>query len=459
MSHALPDSLLLPVETLNREFDGKLLLAMHAVQRGYHPVIGSRTQIHDQLTRFPPSIYLAKGIRTGNATVLRLLETFGHLIVSLDEEALIRPDDDAFLMMLDDATFNRARLLYAWGDSNAELWRRFSGYRGTPIETVGNPRVDMLRPELRGYFDDDVARLRERFGHFVLFSSNFSLVNHYIPNHVRMRFARGVDREEATSYREKMLAHKRRLFEDLQALLPRLADAIYPNTLVIRPHPSESHEVWRRVAAGHGNIRVVHEGPIVPWLVAASALLHSGCTSGVEAVVLGTPAFAYRPDGTEAGEAILPNSVSFACRTPDEVIDGIRSIFAENGSAGLMNEAQRHVLRQHIASLDGALSCERILHSLEVHGPHLAGPSELSAGRRARAHLSFYKRRLARAVRTRQANNKSSRRYTAHKFPGISEAEVNTRIERFSRTMPHLPAVRARVIARDIFVIEPSRTC
>ena len=34
--------------------------------------------------------------------------------------------------------------------------------RRTPIHLTGNPRFDLLRPELRSLFDEEVARLRER---------------------------------------------------------------------------------------------------------------------------------------------------------------------------------------------------------------------------------------------------------------------------------------------------------
>jgi hypothetical protein len=102
---------------------------------------------------------------------------------------LVRFPDEAYFMMLDPKTFNRAAILYAWGHDNAELWRRFPEYRDTPIVEAGNPRMDMLRPELRDFYATDVADLHRRFGRFVLFNSNFSVVNHFIPGFQRFRVA------------------------------------------------------------------------------------------------------------------------------------------------------------------------------------------------------------------------------------------------------------------------------
>lgn len=63
----LPGMLLFPVDTTNREFSGKLLLALKALERRYEPINGSRTAIHANLPSLPKSIYLAKGARSGPA--------------------------------------------------------------------------------------------------------------------------------------------------------------------------------------------------------------------------------------------------------------------------------------------------------------------------------------------------------------------------------------------------------
>jgi surface carbohydrate biosynthesis protein len=175
-----PDTILLPVETINREFDAKLHLALRAVARGKKAIIGGRQAINACLPSLPRSIYVSKGVRVGNRHILRLMEAFGHAVVALDEESLIRQSDEALLMMIDEETFNRPRLLFAWGKSNADVWKSFHGYRGTPIVEIGNPRIDLLRPELSGYLAGDAEAIRRRFGDFILVSTNFSMVNHFI---------------------------------------------------------------------------------------------------------------------------------------------------------------------------------------------------------------------------------------------------------------------------------------
>jgi surface carbohydrate biosynthesis protein len=453
MARGVPNSLLIPVETLNRELDGKLLLALFAAARGMRVILGGRQALHERLPQLPTSIYLAKGIRTGNRVMFGIAERLGHVIVALDEEALIRPSDEALLLMFDPVTFNRPRLLYAWGRSNADVWRRYPGYRGAPILEVGNPRVDVLLPRLRGYWEPEVEHLRARHGRFVLLSTNFSSVNHFIPDHVRFRVAAGTPPAQVQELRGGLVGHKAAIFEHMKALVPKLAAAICPAVLVIRPHPSENARTWQEVGAGHDNVRVEHEGPIGPWLMAAAALVHNGCTSGVEAAILGTPAFAYRPVTSAEFDPELPHAVSTECATADELVQGVVRAASGAERGGLRPDQQR-VLSHHIASLEGPLSCERILDSLAIHRAALAGaPAPTAAGRLlGRAH--HLGREGARAIRQRRRRSRSSAAYLAHKFPGLDAAHLAERIERFRAVVGTLPALCARPLYADVFAIE-----
>lgn len=451
----LPDTIILPVETLNREFDAKLHLGLRAVARGWKVIIGGRTALHAMLPSLPCSIYLAKGIRTGNRRIFKLLERFGHLIVALDEEALIRQSDEALLMMLDEETFNRPRLLYAWGTSNADVWRRFKGYRGTPILEVGNPRVDMLRPELAGFYAADVERLRQRFGRFVLLSSNFSLVNHYIQNYVRFRTAKGSDAGRGGEIKTGLVAHKAQLFDAFRAMVPGLAGAVAPASLVIRPHPSENAATWLAAAAGLPNVHVVHEGPIAPWIMAADVLVHNGCTSAVEAAIAGTKAFAFKPFPPTAFDVELPDDLSHRHSTTSELFSALSgSLRSTAKPAAALTVEQRDLLRRHIAAVDGSLSADRILESLESHPALLEEPPPSGAAGRLSGLAHHYLRRANRAITTRLPGSRSSAGYTAHKFPGISTDMMSESITRFGSVIRDLPAVSQRQIAPNIFALE-----
>ena len=448
----LPRTLLLPVETTNREFDGKLLLALKALELGYEPIIGSRTAIHAILPSLPKSIYLAKGARSGSARVFSLLEALGHIIVALDEEALVRFPDEGFHMKLDPETFNRPRLLYAWGKSNAEVWRSFINYRGAPVLEIGNPRIDMLRPEFREFYRDECAALQHRYGRFVLLSSNFSFVNHFIPNHVRYKVAKSADKVKSDAVKSGFVAHKQALFDRFRALVPDLAKAIAPNALIIRPHPSENAVTWRDAAQGLANVHVLHEGPMTPWLMAAHILVHNGCTSAVEASILGTPVIAYRPMRS-AHDLDLPNMVSLELDATSAVIEACQIQLSHNRAlANGPSPEQMAVLENHIARLAGPLSSDRILASFKEFQSVLAAPRPVSATAKLQALGHHYFRRITRGITTRIKSSASSRAYTLHKFPDMALRQVEAKIRKFENIIG-MKGARVMEMRPNIFAL------
>ncbi|MEX0808000.1 MAG: surface carbohydrate biosynthesis protein [Dongiaceae bacterium] len=453
MSRIPPETLVIPVETLNREFDGKLLLALAAAERGYRAIVGGRTRLHRHLTDLPPSIYLSKGIRTGNRVILSLLEKLGHTVVALEEEGLVRFSDEAYLMMLDVETFNRAQMLFAWGHDNAEVWRRFGGYRGTPIIEAGNPRMDMLRPEVRNFYTDDVAAIRQRYGRFALFNSNFSFVNHFIPGHIRFRIPANARSERYDQMRSGVYQHKKALFDSFCALIPSLSKAVQPHNLVIRPHPSENRQTWRDVAAGLPNVHVVYEGTVVPWLLAADVLVHNSCTSGVEAAILGTPALSYRPVWSAEFDPPLPNDVSSEFDDAAALGDAAQAILARNSAERSLSPANYERLSHHVAALDGKLSCDRILDALVEQQDRFASMPAPGLLDRAIGHAGVAARNARRAITTRMMG-RSSATYTAYKFPGLDEAYVATRIERFCTLLGRFDGIGVRRLRDDIFLLE-----
>ena len=90
------------------------------------------------------------------------------------------------------------------------------------------------------------------------------------------------------------LTFKRWQMQGLQDLLRDLASSGSVEKIVIRPHPVENHDVWREWGRPL-NIDVRFEGSANNWMMAADAVVHPGCTTGIEkgssSTVLFSPTF------------------------------------------------------------------------------------------------------------------------------------------------------------------------
>ena len=89
--------LYVPVESRDREFDARLLVAFAAAERGLLVAFGQQTALFGNLHRLPPGILLLKGLNRVQRRVVELAGEFGHVVVASDEEA-VGLSDPAYML-------------------------------------------------------------------------------------------------------------------------------------------------------------------------------------------------------------------------------------------------------------------------------------------------------------------------------------------------------------------------
>lgn len=453
--------LILPVENQVREFDAKLLLALVAAERAFPVIIGSRFNIHFAMPSLPRGVVIAKSMRSVSSNTLRFTRGLGHHIVAWDEEGLVRFDsNEYYAWRYAKPAFQSARRLFAWGEDDAASFRRYDGYEGVPIHVTGNPRVDLLRPDVRGIFDEQAAAISEEFGDFVLINTNFSFVNNFVENlnlvqtglsSAKPKISRtgeGLSVEFASG----MAAHQQRIFDAFRAFVPRLAAKLPHYRIVFRPHPSENHDVWRHLLKGHRNVHVRHDGNVVPWLMACRVLLHNGCTTAVEGAVLDKPAVAYRPVASPIYDYALPNSLSVEASSEDAVYRQLLRILSGDCSAIDLDKRSR-LFDHHLASTEGRLASDRVIDALCDAGyaeQRLGKPGILEY---CSAWLGMNGRTLLQRINMHIPNSRHSRSHLVHRFPPMSLAVVNSRIETMRRHLGRFDGLSAKPISENIFTI------
>ena len=446
--HTQKSLLLIPVENQVRELDPKLLLACIAARRGFSSVIGSRREMEFNINSFPRSIYLSKSMTVRSLLFFRVANRFGHEIVTWDEEALVHlPPETYFSRRLHPSAISYVSHLFAWGQDNADLWRQYSDLPdSTPIHITGNPRSDMLRSELRSFYENEVERFRKAYGNFILVNTNFNHVNAYGPDlnlfkpvnsigHKPQfgRAARGMSREYAEGLRD----HKQAIFESFLQLIPKLEGAFPGYNIIVRPHPTEKHDVYRQIADRCNRVMITNEGNVVPWLMATKAVIHHGCTTGVEAQVMGVPAISYRPevdDRYDDGFYRLPHKMSHQCFDFDQLQDLLSSIL--EGEIGAANGDERQaLLDRYLASQEGPLACERMVDVLEkISAASMAADNKSMVKRLERWSLSKLLE-LARGIKSRLPGSHNKPEFQRHRYPGIPIEDVEAKIARFQQLL------------------------
>ncbi len=460
--------LIVPVENQVRELDPKLLLACIAARRGFSVIIGSHREIDLRISSLPQSCYLNKSMTDRNIKMFRIMEKLGHEILTWDEEALVHlPAATYYSRRLSPTAIRYNSHLFAWGEDNAELWRQYPDLPpDMPIHVTGNPRSDMLRPDLRSFYESEAQELKEEYGNFILVNTNFNHVNAYFPAQNLFRpvkdtvetaqfgkAAVGMSRE----YAEVLRDHKQNIFSAFKKMIPDLDRALGNYNIVVRPHPTENQQVYKDIAKACRNVHVTNDGNVVPWLMAARAVVHNGCTTGVEAYVLGIPAVSYRAtidEEIDMGFYRLPNLISHQVYNFEELQETLNKILAgELGPAD--GEERRELIEQYLAAQDGPLACERIADVLENVRQAKTDMARPPLGQKMLGWSQANWRRINRYVRRYLPGSHAPQSFHRHRYPGITLLELNDRIARLQQAIGDSTDLKTTKIAKQIFLISP----
>ncbi|MEN8728844.1 MAG: surface carbohydrate biosynthesis protein [Desulfuromonadales bacterium] len=451
---ASPSTIIMPVENQVREMDAKILLSSVAAERGYPVLIGSRAYIHFKTASVPRGVYMAKSMKTRSDRMFKLLNQTGHEILAWDEEGLLRePDAIYHRWRLSAVAMRRIAYLTTWGEDNARAFRSFSGYGDTPIRVTGNPRIDLLRPELRDYYRPQANVIREQYGDFILINTNFSKVNHYYEQLGELKNAAETEKTgKVDPFDAGKGRHKLAIFEHFKKMLPVFCDAFADYTIVLRPHPSESQEIWKKIAEAHPNLLVTNEGNVHPWLMAAKVVVANGCTTLVESAILGTAGVNFEPVTIDEYDFPITRDVSRRVYTVDELLSTVREIV--DGRIGPLDYAVRKAaLEPHIAALEGRLAADRIVDVLDEGGYRDKHPSAPPLADRISGWYKTQKRTIEKRINMRRPGHRNNIALHDHRFPGITAEEISAIIDRFGQLLGRFDGLKVKKHSQHLYWI------
>jgi hypothetical protein len=265
------------------------------------------------------------------------------------------------------------------------------------------------------------------------------------------RAARGMSRE----YAQGLHDHKQAIFESFQRLIPKLEDAFSNCNIIVRPHPTENHDVYQQIAARCKRVQVTNDGNVVPWLMAAKAVIHNGCTTGVEAYVMGVPAISYRPkvnDHYDLGFYRLPNMMSYQCFDFDQLRNLLQKIMS--GEAGAANGHERRALISRYLTADqGQLACERMVDILEKISINPSKPDRASLADRLKRWAMSKGLHAVRGIKSNLPGSHNKPEFQRHRYPGTSLEDIKVKVSRFQQLLGIDAALKVEQVSDVIFQI------
>jgi surface carbohydrate biosynthesis protein len=366
MPRVTPKYLYLPIEIWVREFHAKTLLGVQAAKSGWSVIIGPKTAMDRRLQTLPQGTVFQFGLHENFVPAMEKLHCAGHQVVAVDEEGLVTLNPEQYLRYrVSSKAIENSDACFCWGNTQLEMLKSIQADPACEFHITGNPRMDLLRPEFRDLIDKEAEQLKQKYGDFLLVNGNFGSYNHVMGLEYTWQALQSkgwMNTASDAEFHRRRVELQGRFFHAFQEAIPELSAAGY--RVIIRPHPSESLKPWEKLAIDYPDqVLVIREGNVVPWLQAANVVIHNGCTTAVEAFVLGRPVIAYRPEIQYELESEFPNKISLQATTMEELMS-----FVENAEIQdqLTRKERESYASNFLVGMSGATSSERMVKSLPM---------------------------------------------------------------------------------------------
>ena len=129
-----------------RELASRVLLCTVAAEQGLSSCIIPQWLIWNHFERLTPGIVIFKGNNTVQTNHMLTARKAGHLVASIEEEALGLSLDRQIQRLFDPRTADACDLILAQGESLRAVMTAKDSRLADMVVVTGNPRIDLLRP-------------------------------------------------------------------------------------------------------------------------------------------------------------------------------------------------------------------------------------------------------------------------------------------------------------------------
>jgi surface carbohydrate biosynthesis protein len=292
----------IPIEIFVREINPKVLFAFKAAIKGYRVYLGTKTGIDKLINKKieknnRSGFYFYKSQLIKNKNYIYKIKKAIEKFIVLDEElgvgvSNIKPTINRRVKNLDnvDKFFvigNQMKKNLINYDKNYKIKTHVSGWL----------KYDIYHKKNLKLFDEEVKKIKEKYGKFYLFSSNYGALsnkglNERTKNDPSLKHHRKQYNKNNDYYTFKQsICDFNYLKKKLFKFLKNNPDMKF----IIRPHPADRmYDDWKVFEKFH-NVEVINKYDIVPWIIASKGLIHRGCTTAIDAFFLKKPTFYFLP--------------------------------------------------------------------------------------------------------------------------------------------------------------------
>lgn len=322
-------------ESIVRELDGNILLALIAASKGHEVIVSDLESILKGIKAgiLTPGIFHTKSLTPANHKIA--LHDFmikeGFKITSLDQEPGIEVSGyDSFASArFSDKSIEQSSAVFCWGPEDFTCLKKKYPNHVNKFYLTGSPRVDLWRPRFKDYWSKPKKNLSKPF---LLISSSMTRANtndlYFEEIKKRQKF-----NYYENNFEQELKVDLFRASEDLKKTyhfieaIKYLAKNNIGYDIIFRPHPAENIDTWKFYLGGIPNVYVIREGPISIWVNNSFAIMHSRCTTSIEATIAQKKVITFIPFKTEFYNDAISNQLGHKVENLNDLLQVVNYLF------------------------------------------------------------------------------------------------------------------------------------
>ena len=358
----------IPIEIKNRDYLSRLLIAYHAAEKGYNVCLGSKSQIDTLVKTAKAGIYLGLVTTKTYSKFYKKLKSRNFKIFVIDEEGLVTFDDEMYLdLKVSKDTLINIENLFTWGNEHKKIISKKFPQFASRIISTGTPRFDLFEGRYRNIFDEKVKQINSKYQDFTLICGSFSFVNHFTSNLNYLNVLKSqnviknlVDEKKFLKY----CKYNKESFNNFIDLTIKLSNKFQYHKFVYRPHPAENVEIYKKKFEKYKNIFIENNFTLIEWIIASRCIIHSYCTSSIEALLVDKTRFALKENFDPKVHKTIPYEFSEVSTTVDEMIDKYTLFLNNSLELKHTKESCAINLKKYISNENSFSSSEKIVNNI-----------------------------------------------------------------------------------------------
>jgi surface carbohydrate biosynthesis protein len=338
-------TVVMSIETVARELEGKLVVAAALANNGCRVFVGHKEDAQEVARLSRRVIWLGKSVYNHaspeTSTVLDLQRNESSIVYHHDEGAIFPERTWATYLLRYHPTelFERTERLRVcvWGEKQRDTLTSHAPGLTDRVSVTGSPRFDLCAPDFAWMQEEIALDERVRAG-YILVNTQFHPAMHTEgPENTFRKALASTEWPEGVGHREivdlwfSRWSRSTHELADFVVLVKELAFRYPDRTIILRPHPSESITFYQTAFSSFGNVKVRRDLSVLQWIRGASLVVHCECTTGIEAVLAGRPVLHFLADrdgDRDVGKVVAKEAgctvrtVSEAMQKADELLTG-----------------------------------------------------------------------------------------------------------------------------------------